>query len=514
MKKKKKLADHISERPPYNLAIVGGGKACKFFLDLLKNGSLVDLGIQVVGVCDINPKAEGIRFAKEMGIFTTKDYKKLLEIKNLDGVIELTGNQDVLVESMHLRPKGVGLLEHHMSRLLRELLMINLGLSVAEQRMTQEEMAMQFLINQANERIVVLNPDFSIIDANEAYLRAVGRTKEEVIGAHCYKVTHGLSVPCSSFHPDLGCPLIDTLRTGESAYIIHEHPSPESEPTYCGMVTYPLKDNKGEIVQVIEIWRDITDKLASRLENRFNEMKADLKKIIQEDRMISLGKLVASSVHEINNPIQGLMTLCSLMEATLKEGDPSPSDMEDFRKHLSLMSRELERCGNIATGLLSFSRESGIEYISVDLNYILEQVISLTRHKMEIQNIRLIVKLSPEPLIINGDTNQLQQCFLNLIFNGIEAMPEGGTLSISSAADDIQGQASVLFRDSGIGIQEEHLDHIFDPFFTTKDEGQGIGMGLSIVYGVIKNHGGSIEAKSKQGEGTDFALQFPLVKLQ
>jgi signal transduction histidine kinase len=93
-------------------------------------------------------------------------------------------------------------------------------------------------------------------------------------------------------------------------------------------------------------------------------------------------------------------------------------------------------------------------------------------------------------------------------------MPGGGTLSISSTADIIQGQASVLFRDSGIGIQEEHLDHIFDPFFTTKDEGQGIGMGLSIVYGVIKNHGGSIEAKSKQGEGTTFTLQFPLIKLQ
>jgi two-component system NtrC family sensor kinase len=511
MNEKKKLADYISESPPYNLAIVGCGKACRFFLDLLKNGSLVDLGIQVVGVCDINPEAEGINLAKKMGIFTTKDYKKLLEIKNLDGVIELTDNQDVLVEAMHLRPKGVRRLEYNVSRLLRELLMMNLRFSVAKQQVAQQEMALEFLINQANERIVVLTPDFSIIDANDAYLRAVGRTKEEVIGAHCYKITHGLSAPCSSSHLDLGCPLIDTLRTGQSAQIIHEHPSPDAEPTYCDMVTYPLKDQGGEIVQVIEIWRDITDKLASRLENRFNEMKADLNKIIQEDRMISLGRLVASSVHEINNPIQGLMTLSSLMEATLKEGDLSPSDVEDFRKHLSLMSRELERCGNIATGLLSFSRQSSVEYINVDLNDILGQVISLTRHKMEIQNIRLIVKLAPEPLIINGDINQLQQCFLNLIFNSMEAMPEGGTLSISSAADDIQRRASILFRDSGIGIQEEHLDHIFDPFFTTKEEGQGTGMGLSIVYGVIKNHGGFIEAKSKHGEGTDFTLQFPLI---
>ena len=113
------------------------------------------------------------------------------------------------------------------------------------------------------------------------------------------------------------------------------------------------------------------------------------------------------------------------MEQTLEQGQPGPDDLEEFRTYLPLMTSELERCGNIISGLLSFSRHSEIEYKNMDLNEVLKQVLTLSRHKMEIQNIHLDVALAPEPLIVEGDMNQLQQCFLNIIFNAIEAMPQG-----------------------------------------------------------------------------------------
>ena len=125
-------------------------------------------------------------------------------------------------------------------------------------------------------------------------------------------------------------------------------------------------------------------------------------KLIQEDRMISLGKLVASSVHEINNPIQGLLTFSRLMEKTLERGQPGPNDLEEFRTYLPLMTSELERCGNIISGLLSFSRHSEVEYKNMDLNELLKQVLTLSRHKMEIQNIRLDVGLTLEPFDCKG----------------------------------------------------------------------------------------------------------------
>jgi signal transduction histidine kinase len=226
--------------------------------------------------------------------------------------------------------------------------------------------------------------------------------------------------------------------------------------------------------------------------------------------MISLGKLVASSVHEINNPIQGLLTFSHLMLKTLEEGEPSPEDLENFKKHLRLMSRELERCGDIVTGLLSFSRQTERAFTNVDLNEILEQVIALTRHKMEIQNIELSTTISPHPLVLNGDVNQLQQCFLNLIFNSIEAMPEGGKLSVLSELHKDGKNAMVEIRDTGCGIPEEDLDHVFDPFFSTKGEGEGTGLGLSIVYGIVRNHSGEIRSESELGKGTAFVLNFPV----
>ena len=274
------------------------------------------------------------------------------------------------------------------------------------------------------------------------------------------------------------------------------------------MVTYPVKDPKGEIRQVIEIWRDITEVLSSRWEKRVKELKADLNKLVQEDRMISLGKLAASCVHEINNPIQGLLTFSDLMQKMLAQGAPKKADLDQFKQFLSLMSEELIRCGEIVSGLLSFSRQSPMEYKNMDLNPVIHAVLALTRHRMELQNVRLTTRLSQEPLVIRGDANHLQQCFLNLVFNAIEAMPEGGNLDVLSRPEVGEKRVVVEIRDTGYGIADEALDHIFDPFFTTKPEGEGTGLGLSIVYGIVKNHGGNIRVDSRLGQGTSFVLDF------
>ena len=499
-----------TEKLSLNLAIVGGGKSCKILLDLLQRKSPAFLKTKIVGVCDINSDAEGFRLAKTLGIYTTQDLRDLLSIRELDGVIELTDSREVLLDVIRLKPRGVGVLDHNIGKVLRGLFSIDQMLMSAKQQVAVEKMATDFLIQQANERIVVLNTDFSIVEANEPYLKAVNQSKDNVIGAHCYEVTHGLRSPCSSSQPELGCPMVETLKTGNSAHVIHEHPSAEDHATYCDMVTYPLKDQNGEIVRVIEVWRDITEELSSRWERRVKALKADLNKLVQEDRMISLGKLVASSVHEINNPIQGLLTFSHLMQDMLKEGEPAAEDIEKFKKFLSLMSDELERCGNIISGLLSFSRQSTMEYTKIDLNEVLNAVMTLTRHKMELQNIRLITELHPTPLMIHGDVSQLQQCFLNLFFNAIEVMPEGGNLIVISDFDSARKNAMVTIQDTGCGIRDENMDHIFDPFFTTKDEGEGTGLGLSIVHGIVKSHAGSIKVKTQVGKGSSFILIFPI----
>ncbi|UCD31316.1 MAG: PAS domain-containing protein, partial [Desulfobacterales bacterium] len=452
-----------------DLGIVGGGKACKYFLELLANNPFPYININIVGICDINPEAEGLLLAKEMGIYTTNNFNELYKIEDLDHIIELTGSREVLLEVIRNKPKGIGILEHNFGYLLRNLFEADLRLISMEQQLMVEKTVSDFLIQQSTAAIVILNPDFTIAEANEAYLKAVKRPKEDVIGSHCYKVSHNLNAPCSSSHPEIQCPMVETMRKGMSAHAIHEHPGPGGQLTYCDIVTLPLKDQDDQIYRVIEIWRDITKEFSHHWEKRVQHLKSNLQNIVQEDRMISLGKLAASCAHEINNPIQGLLTFSHFMEEILAEGKPSEKDLAQFQKHLSLMSRELERCGNIVSGLLSFSRESKLEYTKIDLNETLQTVLTLTRHKMHLRSIELITDLSATGLMVKGDAKQLQQCFLNLIFNSIEAMiPGGGELRVSSSCDTTNKLAQVQIQDTGSGIPKEKLDHIFDPFFTTK----------------------------------------------
>jgi len=501
--------ENITDKLSLNLAIVGGGRACKFFLELLKEETFLYLKVNIVGVCDIKPTAKGFLMAKEMGIYTTNNFRDFFKIKDLDGIIELTNDKELLLELVRLRPKRVGIFEHNVGRLLRTFFMINLQLKNAQRQVAIEKMSSDFLIQQTNAAIVVLNTDFTIVDANKAYLNIVKKSKEEVTGSCCYEIFHGFSSPCSSLKPELGCPLLETLKTGTSAHHIHECPDSQDKTRYCNMVTYPLKDSTGEILRVIEICRDITKEISFQWEHREKEIKSDLNKLVQEDRMISLGKLVASCVHEINNPIQGLITFTTLMQEILQEDNPSRENMEKFKKFLSLMSTELERCGNIVSGLLSFSRETPLAETTIDFNDILQAVISLTNHKMELQNIRLITDLSSRPLLAIGDPGRLKQCFLNLIFNSIEAMPDGGQLRIISKRNKSDKNIRIEIHDTGFGIAEENMGNIFDPFFTTKPQGEGTGLGLSIVYGVTRDHDGTVRINSQTGKGSSFILNFP-----
>jgi signal transduction histidine kinase len=303
--------------------------------------------------------------------------------------------------------------------------------------------------------------------------------------------------------------MVETMRTGKSAHVIHELPGSGFEARYGNIVTYPLKDTDDRIVRIIEIWRDISEEIASRWETRYQKLKLELGRLIQEDRMISLGKLVASCVHEINNPIQGLMTFTALMQSMVSGGNLSSEGVDEFRQYLALMAEELERCGNIVSGLLSFSRENPLQYREVDVNELLDSILTLSHHKMELQKVELQTQLSHHNLLISGDTNRLQQCLLNLVFNAMESMPSGGRLTLATGLDPSGGKVVIEVIDTGCGIAPEHLDHIFDPFYTTKAEGQGTGLGLSIVYGVVKVHRGDIRVDSRPGEGTRFVLTFP-----
>ncbi len=506
MQTKRRSAD----KTPMHLAIVGGGRTCRFFLESVKLENWPFFKVEIIGVCDINSDAEGFVAARRMGIYTSNDFRDLFKLKDLDGIIELTNNRDVLMELIQHSPKHIGILEYNIGQLLRKLFIADQKLRSAERQILLEQAMRDFFLQQHNQRIIVLDMDFKIREVNDAYLVAINKERSEVIGKHCYNIIHGFKDPCDTLQSAFDCPMLETIRTGKAAHVIQPDPKGGVPPAYNNIVTYPIKDSTGTIVCVIELWQDITSDISTRLEEREKELRSDLNKLIQEDRLISLGKLVASCVHEINNPIQGLLTFGYLIQDILAEASLGRDEIEKLRNFINLMNVELDRCGAIISGLLSFSRESSIARRDINLNDVISSVIDLTRHKMELMDISLRVDLCPESIQIHGDMNQLQQCFLNLVFNSIEAMSSGGCLEVNSRKLTEKKEACLLIRDTGQGIAEKHLNHIFDPFYTTKEMGEGTGMGLSIAYGVIKQHGGEIKVDSNVSEGTTFLLYLPL----
>jgi two-component system NtrC family sensor kinase len=237
---------------------------------------------------------------------------------------------------------------------------------------------------------------------------------------------------------------------------------------------------------------------------------SDQARILHQDKMMSLGRLAASVVHEINNPLSGILNYLRLMSRILYQGSLSEDRREKFQRYLDLVENETKRCSQIVSSLLSFSRISPPTFDHVQIDELLQRCILLSQHKLELSNIRLESSIQPNLPPVEGDFNQLQQCVINLIFNAIDAMPEGGTLALNSRWDGNSAKVIITVRDSGRGIPPENLPHIFEPFFTTKNEGYGVGLGLSTVYGIIERHKGTINVESQPGQGTAVMLELPV----
>ena len=236
----------------------------------------------------------------------------------------------------------------------------------------------------------------------------------------------------------------------------------------------------------------------------------DQARILHQDKMMSLGRLAASVVHEINNPLAGILNYCRLMLRILGRGRVSSDHLEKFTRYLDLVEKETDRCSQIVSNLLTFSRKSDTAFKPIDVSDLLQRCILLCQHKLELNQIRLEQSIETGLPDIQGDFNQLQQCIINLVFNGADAMPDGGTLTLSASRAETSQTVRLTVSDTGTGIAEQDMPHIFEPFYTTKDEGYGVGLGLSTLYGILQDHQGSVQVESEPGKGTSFTLHLPV----
>jgi len=255
----------------------------------------------------------------------------------------------------------------------------------------------------------------------------------------------------------------------------------------------PLVSKDFSVVGRLVIVDDITERI---------DLEAQL---AQADKMSSIGLLAAGVAHEVNTPLAVISSYAQLLAKQL-QGDEKRSDL------LDKITKQTFRASEIVNNLLNFSRTSGTEFGSVDLNRIIHDTLALLEHQFKTARIRVVGELDSSLPQIHGNQGKLQQVFLNLFLNAKDAMPQGGVLTVSTAHDH---GVRVQVVDTGSGIAPEHIHRIYDPFFTTKTRPKqggsgGTGLGLAVTYGIIQEHAGKIRVESKPGEGTSFIMEFPM----
>jgi two-component system, NtrC family, sensor kinase len=370
------------------------------------------------------------------------------------------------------------------------------ALKCSEEKVRKDKAFLETIFNGIQDHIMVIDLNYRVIEVNRALLQMVGLSREEVVGKHCYEVSHHLEHPCTD--PDHPCPLKDAVATGKAASATHVHFDKEGRERYYQVLCHPLYDENGRIYQVIDLARDITKEITARTQ------------VLHDDKMTSLGKLSASVVHEINNPLTGILNFAKLMQSMLAGGTPGPEELGDMRYYLSIVYDETARISRTLSNLLAFSHKSSPKFQPVDLNAVIEDTISLIGNQMRLQGITVKTHLDKDLHPVLADKEQIKQILVNLVLNAQEAMPQEGILTLETK--NMRKDVLIRVSDTGKGIPKESLSHIFEPFFTTKKACSGVGLGLSVVYGIIRDHKGIIKVDSVLGQGTTFNIRLPALR--
>jgi PAS domain S-box-containing protein len=386
----------------------------------------------------------------------------------------------------------------------------------AEERIRESEKKYRTLVETAQEGIAVVDLDENLLFVNQAFADALGYQKEELIGLNLRQVTDDKQF--AAFQKGT-----EDRKKRKSARYETRFRTKDGDIKFFNLSVSPLYDGADNVTALMGLLADVTEQktlqqqiseYARHLEETVENLKDTQNKLVEARKLVAVGRLAAGVAHELNNPLGGILGYSQFALEKMNEKPISQFDQEDtatFLQYLQDIEHQTKRCRFIVRDLLDFShlsRTEELEPLNVDLD--LEQAIKLAASQLEENKIALVKKLT-EPLPrIHGNSSHLQQVFINLISNAVQAMPEGGTLTIASRIGGDQRTVELSFTDTGVGIPEKDLEKIFEPFFTTKKPGEGTGLGLAVSYGLVKNLGGDIKVKSKKSQGATFTVILPV----
>ena len=259
--------------------------------------------------------------------------------------------------------------------------------------------------------------------------------------------------------------------------------------------------------QAIKNW---SETLNEKVNQKSEELKNIYNQVNQIEKLASLGKLSATVAHELNNPLEGILTYSKLITKKLRKIETN-GEYTQIIDYLQLITDESSRCGKIVKDLLLFSHKENTEYHDEDIICLMDKSVTLISHHLDINKIKLVKEYSKDSLMISCNAQKVQQAFMALLINAIEAMPYGGRIIVK--IDEEDEYVIIRIKDDGTGISEKDLPHIFEPFYSTKEAPKGTGLGLAVTYGIINHHYGNIKVENTSSEGTTFKIKLPKTKI-
>jgi PAS domain S-box-containing protein len=386
----------------------------------------------------------------------------------------------------------------------------------AEEHLRDSEEKYRSILESMEEGYYELDISGNLKFFNDAFYKIIGYSREKLIGTNYRKFTDPQDAS-------------RVFRAFNNVYVSHK-PSKEfewqiirgdGEKRHLEASVSLIKGPDGLPNGFQGVIRDVTDRNIAEesLKKAYQELKHTQSQLVQSGKLASIGELAAGVAHELNQPLMVIRGNAQLVKRYISKGN---FEIDDLLQQMEPIERNTKRMMNIINHLRTFSRQSKAEYYALDVNQVIEESFLMVGEQLRLRNIEIKKSLDPALPKIKGDTNQLEQVFLNLITNARDAIMDknenekpknGNSESIEIITKQSESDANlieILFKDSGNGIQEADQSNIFDPFYTTKEVGKGTGLGLSISYGIISDHKGQIEIAETGPQGTTFNVKLPI----
>lgn len=475
----------INERR-YDIGVIGDLPSLMAFWEMFRDKAN-DAALREIGIVAAAFPGQGALpglYESAGAIRTYTGYREMLdEHPEINMVIESTGRASLLAELRATLPPHITLVERAAANFFIKLLTQDKMWVACKLDLFHTQSMLKTIIDQMDEEILFLDLDGRVLDLNRKVLERTGIPKKKAIGADLHTIFTGMKSPEGTEHE---CPFRHTRQMDGPCEALASYVGDDGRVQYFRIYTYPIHDEAGNLCNVVAMRRNITQR--TEIEQRLQ----------QSEKLASIGELSTYIAHEIRNP---LFTISGFANSLVRNKNVD----EKVREKLSIILDESRRLDVILKSIINFTRPTEAEITIVDLNELAASTMEVMGLGLSKQGIELVMELEPGIAMVKANPEVIKQCLINLVKNAIEAMPDGGMLTVSTGM--IGNFATLSVEDTGVGIAPEIREKIFSPFFSTK--GKGSGLGLAMTRKILDEIGGDVDLTSSVDKGTRITLLLP-----